>query len=298
MLLAIDTTSLNDRCVVCRISLVYRGRAIPLVWQTFDTRSHSLRFAAYLPLLKRAHRLLPPDCHVTLLGDRGFGNLRLMRWCLKCGWHFALRLKKSRFVIHANGRRERLTDALGVAPGDIFSLTDVRLPFAPKATFGPVQVHIALSPEPGAEVWYIVSDRPDGYAVLADYRCRMDIDHSFKDDKSGAFQWEDSHLDTPQQVDRLLLVMAVAVLYLVSEGTFLVESGRRTAVDPHTTRGLSYLQLGLRSIRQAVVQAKRFRLKLHIDPRPDPDPVAPYGIPFPVFGSFTWLPGPARPAGV
>lgn len=124
------------------------------------------------------------------------------------------------------------------------------------------------------------------------------IDHSFRDDKSGALGWEDSHLDSVQQVERMSLVMAVAVLYLVSEGTFLVNAGRRAEIDPHRRRGLSYLQLGLRAFHQALTASRRIKLQLRLDPRPDPDPVCPYGIPFPVFGRFTWRPSSARPAGV
>jgi hypothetical protein len=293
--LAIDTTSLNDRCVVCRIALVYRGRSIPLVWQTFDTRSHSLKFKDYEPLLEQACRLLPKGCSVTLLGDRGFGGVALMRWCIKHKWHFALRLKGNRIVIHPNGRREHLRDR-AFAPGEVYSHFDVRLPVAPKATFGPVHVHIALSPEPGADVWYIVTDRADGYGVLADYRCRMHIESAFKDDKSGAFQWEDSRITNPAMVDRLLLVMAVAALYLTSEGTFVVESGERTTVDPHTKRGLSYLQIGRRAIQRAVAQARRIALKLHLSPHPDPEPLSEYGIPFPICNVFTFVPASA-PAG-
>lgn len=298
VLLAIDTTSLQDRRIVCRVSLIYRGRAVPLAWEAYTTKSHSLPLHAYKPLLKRAGALLPEGCTVTLLGDRGFGGARLMAFCLRRGWHFALRLKRNRVVVHADGRRGRLGSAWALAGGDVRQLIGVRLIGAKRHGVGPVNIHIAKAPEADAEVWYIVSDRTDTCGVLADYRCRMHLDHSFKDDKSGAFDWEKSRLDSPEQVERMLLVMAVAVLYLVSEGTFLVNAGRRAEVDPHTRRGLSYLRLGLRAVHRALIHTRRLHLRLHLDPRPDPDPVCPYGIPFPVFGSFTWLPGPARPAGV
>jgi hypothetical protein len=37
--------------------------------------------------------MLPDGCTVTLLGDRGFGHRKLMKWCGRAGWHFILRLK-------------------------------------------------------------------------------------------------------------------------------------------------------------------------------------------------------------
>ncbi len=41
-LVAIDTTSLQDRRIVFRAALIYRGRAVPLVWKAVSTASHSL----------------------------------------------------------------------------------------------------------------------------------------------------------------------------------------------------------------------------------------------------------------
>ena len=44
--IAIDTTSLAGRLVICRLALVYRGRAIPLVWQVYDHKSVMLAYAS------------------------------------------------------------------------------------------------------------------------------------------------------------------------------------------------------------------------------------------------------------
>jgi len=295
ILLVVDTTSPMGHCVVCRVSVVYRGRAIPIYWQVFDTKSHTIAFESYRQVLEAARALLPAGCTVSLLGDRGFGGRKLMRWCRQTGWHFLLRIKQSSIVILPDGSRQRL-GAWTVAPSGILHLADVRLLDQTGRPVGPLHIHIGLSPDKDAQVWYVASDRDDTCAVLADYRCRMGIDHSFRDDKSGGWNWEASHLIHPTQVDRLCLVMAVATLFSVTEGTLVVARGEREIVDPHTTRGLSYFQIGLRYIKMLLAHGKRLRLKLRLDPGPDPDPVCPYGVPFKLFGSFTWLPGLTRPA--
>jgi len=295
-LVAIDTTSMQDRRIVFRAALIYRGRAVPLAWKAVSTRSHSLPFEVYEPLLDQARALLPSDCAVTLLGGRGFGNVRLMVWCRRCGWHFALRLKGNRTVVLDDGHRNRLA-AFAVGPMDLRLLEGVRLVGAKRHGLGAVNIAITRSPQQGSEPWFIVSDRSDTLGILADYRCRMNIEHGFKDDKSGALGWEACRMDTVEQVDRHLLVMAVAVLYLVSEGTLLVSSGDLASVDPHHKRGLSYFKLGLRKIQRALFQRLPVQPRLFLDPAHDPFPVCPYGIPFPISGLFTWLPGPARPAG-
>lgn len=117
-LVAIDTTSIEDRRIVFRAALIYCGRAVPLVWKAVSTRSHSVPFEVYEPLLDQARALLPADCTVTLLGDRGFGDVRLMVWCRRRGWHFALRLKGNRTVVLDDGHRNRLA-AFAVGPMDL-----------------------------------------------------------------------------------------------------------------------------------------------------------------------------------
>ena len=295
-LVAIDTTSMQDRRIVFRAALIYRGRAVPLAWKAVSTRSHNLPFETYEPLLERARTLLPADCTVTLLGDRGFGSVRLMAWCRRRGWHFALRLKGNRSIVLADGCRNRLS-AWAVGATKLRLLEGVRLVGAKRHGLGAVNIAITRSSADDSEPWFIVSDRNDALAILADYRCRMNIEHGFKDDKSGALCWEACKMDAVEQVDRHLLIMAVAVLYLVSEGTFLVNTGDLAAVDPHHKRGLSYLKLGFRHIQHALFQQLPIQLKLFLDPAHDPFPVCPYGIPFPIGGRFTWLPGPCRPAG-
>jgi hypothetical protein len=160
-----------------------------------------------------------------------------------------------------------------------------------------LKVCIIRAPEPAEEYWYLATDRPDGgYDVIADYALRAGIEAGFRDDKSGGWNWEDSPLTDPREVDQLCLVMAVATLYSVTEGAMIVDSGQREELDPHDSRGLSYFQIGLRSFKRNLAHGLRLRLRLQLDPRPDPEPVSPYGIPFLLSKGIQWLPA-TIPAG-
>ena len=67
-----DTSMLwNEYCLV-RLSVQYRGRAVPLVWRVIRHRSSSIQFSVYQTMLKRAARLLPAGVTVCFLADRGF----------------------------------------------------------------------------------------------------------------------------------------------------------------------------------------------------------------------------------
>lgn len=266
---AIDTTDLANRLVICRLSVVYRGRAIPLVWQVYERASVMLAFAAYKELLEHACALLPPEAKIVLLGDRGFRTTELMDWCRTHGWHFRLRLQADQLV-RLPGSPLQSFSQLRLRRGMVRFLQNVTLG---REHYGPINVALAWPDTPKAERWIIATDEPANLHSLNEYARRMDIDESFLDDKSGGFQLEDSRLPDADSVSRLLLVMAVAALYLVSLGTFVVERDQRHAVDPHWGRGLSYFQIGWRSLRWHLAQGRPLPLLFRLSFQPDPDPV-------------------------
>ena len=86
--------------------------------------------------------------------------------------------------------------------------------------------------------------------TFEEYGLRFDIEENFLDDKSNGFQLESSQIRDPAALTRLCLVLAVATLFLVSQGTQVVE---KVWVDPHWFRGLSYLKIGWRWVKQASI---------------------------------------------
>lgn len=269
--LVLDTTTVAGRLVILRVSLVYRGRAVPLAWQVYERKSVSLRFKQYRELLGHVRGLLPPDATVVLLGDRGFRAEALMRWCRSphVNWHFRLRLKANQRITGADGRTWLLRE-LGLKPGQKGFLHDVRLG---GQQYGPIHLALAWSEKPQSEAWYIASDEPTDDATLGEYGLRMEIEEELLDDKSGGFQLEDTELEDAASISRLLLVMSVACLHVVSVGTFVVEHGLRPCVDGHWARGLSYFQIGWRWLRQSLYQDQPFLRLFRLIPGPDPAPV-------------------------
>ncbi len=67
--LALDTSTLwNTYCLV-RISIVYRGRAVPLVWKVLDHASSSVAYDVSKDVLEKVAELLPLRCHVVSLSS-------------------------------------------------------------------------------------------------------------------------------------------------------------------------------------------------------------------------------------
>jgi hypothetical protein len=268
--IGLDTTSVNQRFVVARTAVIYRGRAVPLAWQVFKRQSVMLAYEHYAGLVQFTAQLLPPKSNVILLGDRGFRDVRLMALARQLHWHFRLRLEANEQV--QVGRRQPVRlDSRPVEPYQPYWLQAVHLT---QQRYGPVNVAVAWDGDPQHEPWRIATDQPANVQTLTDYAHRMGIDFGFLDDKSAGFQLEETELEHPRRLDHLLLVMAWCSLYLVSLGTHLVTTGQRQMLDPHQTRQLSYLQLGWRGLDHLLACDAPLPMKFYLDPNPDPEPVS------------------------
>ena len=65
--LSLDTSLLWNQYCLIRVALVYRGRAIPIVWRVIEHSSSSVKISCYQDLLKRAKTLMPGSVKIILL---------------------------------------------------------------------------------------------------------------------------------------------------------------------------------------------------------------------------------------
>lgn len=268
--IALDTSTLWERFVIVRLSLIYRGRAIPLAWKVLAQSSASVKFAAYGDLVRQVATLLPLSCQVLLLADRGFVDVRLMQLAVELGWHFTLRAKCSLLVyrpFHEACPLGRLMPAKGqIHLIEVAQVTGKR--------FGPVSLALGhVRTQHGYQQWALISDRPTSLDTFDEYGRRFDIEENFLDDKSAGFQLESSQIDNAEALERLCLILATATLYLVSTGTAIAAMNLRPLVDTHWQRGLSYFQIGWRWVRFALAHACNLLDFLWLEPGPDPEPV-------------------------
>lgn len=265
--LALDTTMLWNQYCVVRLSLIYRGRAVPLVWQGLQHGSSSVAHEVYKALLDTVPPLLPRGVKVVFLADRGFADTELLGHLKQLGWHFRIRVKAS-FRVTRRGQNSCKIGDFTLAPGRAMFLHHVAIT---DKQFGPVSLALARHTHTG-EVWYVVSDEPTSVHTFVEYGWRFDIEENFLDDKSNGFQLESSRLRDAAAVERLCLVLAVATLYLVAQGTHVVATHKRRWVDPHWWRGNSYLRIGWQWVRTALARGWELVATLHLSGEPDPAP--------------------------
>jgi Transposase DDE domain len=265
--LALDTAMLWNQYCLIRLSVVYRGRAVPIVWEVIEHGSSSVPHAAYEALLEAVPALLPAGVKVVFLADRGFADTELMAHLRRLGWRFRIRIKAS-FTVRRPGQPACKVDDFSLAPGRALFFHNVAITTEP---FGPVSLALARHSRTGA-AWYIVSDEPTSVFTFEEYGRRFDIEENFLDDKSNGFQLESSLVRDAHALTRLCFVLAVATLYLVAQGTQVVAAQKRRWVDPHWLRGNSYLRIGWQWVKTALGRGWELFATLHLSGTPDPEP--------------------------
>jgi len=210
VVLSLDQTDLGDRFAVLMLGLVMGDRALPLAWAA-EAGPANLGFDHQHTLLERVRDWLPEDAEVLVLADRFYPSVELFAWLHAQGWHYRLRLKGSLTVDPGVGE---ITTTGELAAGHTERyLSDVRL-FNHGIPTNLGILHEAGHPEP----WIIAMNDPPNRATVRDYGSRWGIEPLFSDYKSRGFHLAATQLRAPDRLDRLLLIMALALYWCVRAG--------------------------------------------------------------------------------
>jgi len=245
--LVFDPTNQTDRATVAVLGLVVHRRALPLAWLVLpgqDTWPVSLE-EVLAQLCQQVVAVLPADCCVTLVADRGIPAVTLLDCCCTHGWHTVVRLsadaKQSALVRFPNGHRCLVWELVD-EPGQRW--------------YGSVEIFrsegwrtLELTiywPQRYEQPWLLLSDRPAGQERVTEYRRRMRIEATFQDCKRRGWNLEASKREALDRLDRLLLVVFLALWWLELLGLQVIRRGLRHHYDRTERRDLSVVRLGRR----------------------------------------------------
>jgi hypothetical protein len=231
----------NRSCVVL-LSVVTQARAIPLLWQTLEHPSASAEIS--IALLEKADRLLAAFGSITLLADLGFPSAELLGWFeRRPHWHYVMRLRSDNWICGTAAPMGCEVRRLRLPRGGCRGFRDVQL-----WADGFQKANLLLANPSGIaidEPRYLVSNLDPTLDLVWNYAQRFCCEQLFRDRKSGLFQLESSGLRDPERIDRLLLLVATAVLLSSLQGYAVSLKGLRHQMDPHWRRGMSFVRIGL-----------------------------------------------------
>jgi hypothetical protein len=229
IVVAMDWTDFDaDNQSTLALHLVTRhGRATPLLWLTVDKDELKARRNDFEDLcLSRLKALLPAGAAVTILADRGFGDVKLFAFLENLGFQYVIRFRSNIYVSAVTGETRLAAGWVG-KDGRARKLRDAEITAARHRVGAVVCVKAAGMAEP----WHLAAS--DGALsasrIVKLYAKRWTIEPSFRDSKDLRFGMGLSviRIDDPQRRDRLLLLNAFAILLL----TILGAAGESLGMD-------------------------------------------------------------------
>ena len=219
VVLIMDQTKASDRHQILMLSLRFGERAVPLAWRV-EATAGAIGFGCQKDLLTAIAPWLPQDADICLMADRFYGTPDLIAFAIEQGWDYRLRLRGNLSVFIA-GHKSRLDQHIACKRPYLHNI---------ELTHRRVTTNVGIINDPGHdEPWFIaMSDKP-GYLTTLDYTARWGIEPMFSDFKSRGFGLEQSQLQTPDRLSRLLLVMSLALYFAVSTGQW--DAAANPAVD-------------------------------------------------------------------
>ena len=238
--LVLDRTDLGQERSILLLALAFGHRAIPLTWRVLPFGGTGAEIQ--LALLKEIQPFLPKpeQKRVMLLGDTEFRAVELQRYCRSQKWGWQVGVKSDTLYHTGDGQWQALA-TIPIQPGQRRYLHHLTL--TQTAAFGPVHLVVDWTYQTDSPR-YLVCHRPSTRHTWRWGRKRFWIEPLFRDWKSYGFDLEVSHLADNHRLDHLLIGMAVATLWLLHLGHWVIISGRRAWLQANHRHDYSLFRLG------------------------------------------------------
>lgn len=168
----LDHTDVGQDLRVCYAAVLFKRRALPLIFFVFNKRKiKSSQNRIEECLLKQLKKITSPRLRVVVVADRGFGRVELFRFLKRLRWHFVIRVKGQVYIRHA---QEGVLNAL---PAERWR-KDVA--YHKTARY---KLNLLTITSGTDDPWYLATDLDDDSLVKSIYEKRMRIEELFRDQK-------------------------------------------------------------------------------------------------------------------
>ncbi len=216
--LILDQSKVSDRHQVLVPSARWGGRALPVAWRVAETDG-AIGIAVRQDLLDAVRGWLPAEMAVALRGDRFYGAPDLIRRCQEHEWDHRLRLKGNLLAWPGAGRPSG-AGSRKATTGDL-ALSGVRCVQDVALAGRRIGTNIGTIHDAGhAEPWIVAMSAEPSRLGTLDCSRRWGIEPIFSDFKSRGFGVQETHIQHPDRLGRLILVMSPALYWAVSTGTW------------------------------------------------------------------------------
>lgn len=219
LLVALDWTDVGSFHTLMAAA-VMKGRAIPLLWASYtEGQLHRSQNSFEEGLLRLLVTMLPAKVKVILLADRGFGRAELAKTCEELKLRYLIRIKPEVCVTHPSytGR----LDEYPVKKGMWRVLTGAEYRSDKVVSLNVVIRWKTGLPAKRDEPWFLMTNLSGNAVQLTDlYARRMSVEELFRDGKDGRYGLGlgQTQIQTAARLDRLILILALAIILLIGLG--------------------------------------------------------------------------------
>jgi hypothetical protein len=242
LVLVMDGSVVGRGCVALMLHVVYKGRALPLVWQVRQGAKGHFPEDLHIALVQQVRPLLPPGASVVLLGDGECDGTCLQHSVQTYGWSYVVRTGSNITVMWDGDHFRCETVGACSKPGTLVTLRDVRMT---AAAYGPIML-LCCWAKGYKDPLYLVTNLTSADEACALYAKRFRIETFFADQKSRGFHVHQSHLSDPTRLSRLLIAACLAYIWIVYLGALCEHDGWVSIIHRGDRCDLSLFQLGLR----------------------------------------------------
>lgn len=237
----IDGSEVGRKCLALVVSVVYRGRALPIAWIVVKGSKGHFPEDTHIRLVRKVHELVPEGVSdVVFLGDGEFDGTLLQAELEKYFWRYVCRTA-SNTILSRNGVESAYQD-LPLQPGGCWSISEVLFT---RKYYGPI-LAIGWWRQGCKDPIYLVTNLEAADEACRWYQKRFRIETFFSDQKSRGFHLHKSHLADPARIARLMLAACLAYLWMVYLGSLAMKTGFNREIHRTERCDLSLFQLGLR----------------------------------------------------
>lgn len=219
--IAMDWTDFerDNHSTIVLSTITEHGRATPLIWKTFEqNKLKNNRNLAEDEVLHKLRECLESNIKVTIVADRGFGDIKLFEELTNSlNFEYVIRIKDNIWITDSNNVQKKAKDWL-IKGGRIQVLKDALITDSDYK----VSMFLCTKQKDMKDAWYLVSSLKNvtPNQVIVIYGKRWGIETSFRDIKDYKFGMGMNHMHTKskERRDKLFLLSAISITLLTLLG--------------------------------------------------------------------------------
>lgn len=235
----------NEKTDLVLLSLNFRQRALPLIWDFIPYGSTNQAFQ--IAFIERALNFLQAKTALILHGDGEFSSVPLMQYLSLQGIDFILGQSGKKMYRHSKNASWESLNSLPVSKNRPIYLENIELTrdyaYGPLNLFAFYQTHHSKK-RCKRTIGYYATSLPISPHLRVLGGRRWGIEACFQDYKSSGWRIQDSELSQPKRREALMTILSVAYLWMTCLGRWLCKTSSRCEVDAQSQRHLSLFRLG------------------------------------------------------